>query len=172
MTLLANQFIAWSICEIWYSLPQTSSVNLLQKLVLPSGVVIYVVSLIARPLLLNLAHLVCSTLIAAIVEVVMIGTLAVNSTSAVLVVELPLQGTSFTVSISIIVSTLVLIVVLQIVIWIGGIRAVFAFKGLLLHEHAIKLNIAVVHDQVFRHKAFKCISIDDVECTMLSKAPH
>ena len=68
-------------------------------------------------MLLNLAHLVCSTLIAAIVEVVMIGTLAVNSTSAVLVVELPLQGTSFTtVSISIIVSTLVLIVVLQIVI--------------------------------------------------------
>jgi len=62
-------------------------------------------------------------------------------------VELPLQGTSITtVSISIIISALVMVFVMLIIIWIGGIRVVFTVEVLLLHEHAIELDIAVVHD--------------------------
>jgi len=62
-------------------------------------------------------------------------------------VELPLQGTSITtVSISIIISALVMIFVMLIIIWIGGIRVVFTVEVLLLHEYTIKLDIAVVHD--------------------------
>lgn len=61
--------------------------------------------------------------------------------------ELPLQGTSITtVSISIIISALVMIFVMLIIIWIGGIRVVFTVEVLLLHEYTIKLDIAVVHD--------------------------
>jgi len=39
-----------------------------------------------------------------------------------------------------------MIFVMLIVIWIGGIQVVFTVEVLLLHEHAIELDIAVVHD--------------------------
>ena len=80
----------------------------------------------------------------------------------------PIPSTSL--SITIIALGLVLSITVVVTTIATAILTVYLL--LLLHEDAIQLNIAVIHDEVFTHEAFEAITINHIKSAMLPQASH
>ena len=110
------------------------------------------------------------TIIVIIVAVV-VRLAIVISPSAIQVMLLAPLGAVVTIIVVLIVAVALLLVVI-IVVRLVLLIAIFIFVLLLLHEYAIQLDVAVVHDQIFGHESFQIIAIDDIKGTVLSQATH
>ena len=112
------------------------------------------------------------TIIVIVATVVVRLAIVIISPSTIQVVLLAPLGAVVTIIATLTVAVALLLLIVIIVVRLVLLIAIFIIVLLLLHEYAIQLDVAVVHDKIFGHESFQVIAIDHIEGTVLAQAAH